>query len=300
LKEIVNCYSLIADRYRNGKWLSNFSFISAFLMLAACNKSTDQIPSYIRVQNYTFRDSTGQGSTSSKVTHIWVNVGNDDRGAYQIPVSVPVLKSGSQTVYLQAGVKENGIAANILPYPFYTTYKVQTNLVPGQLDTINPAFKYLSYTNVEWGVGNFEGSSAVLNTTAINTAKTHLTKNKDSVFEGNQSYEVDMSPGHDTFDIQSNYTFNPTKTGTPDWMEMDYKTDVPMDIGLIILNGTTNPREFVSGVNPIDHWNKVYINFGPTLQYWYPTTAFKVYFNAINSNGGAGHILIDNLKILHF
>ncbi len=304
-QSLVKCLAVCCiTKIQNSKFkIQNLFYPLLFtvysLLFASCNPPED-IPSYIRVQSYTFKDSTGQGSSSSKVTHIWVNVENDDRGAYQIPVSVPVLTKGWHTVSLQAAVKENGISANILPYPFYTVSKKLTNLVPGQLDTIIPAFKYLSNTLIEWGSGNFEGSSAVLNTTAINSAYTHTTKNKDSVFEGTASYEVDMSTGHDTFDIQSNYTFNPTAKGTPVWMEMDYKTDVPMDIGLIILNGSTNPRDLVCGVNPIGHWNKIYVNLGPTLQYYYPTTIFKIYFQAINTNGGTAHILLDNLKILHF
>jgi hypothetical protein len=301
-------WSVVTGLASNFKFqISNFflpltSFLLLLTFLNSC-KTNDQIPSYIRVQSYSFSDSLGQGTSSSKVTHIWVDVSTENRGAYQIPVSVPVLQQGLKTVSLQAGVKENGISANILPYPFYTTYKVQSTLKPGELDTINPKFQYLSNTIFAWTPGDFEGTGVVLETTNINSASTHLTTVKDSVFEGKQSYEVDFSPGHDTFDIQSRYTFNPTKLGTPVWLEMNYKTNVPMDVGVIVsISGSGTPtRELVGGINPINHWNKIYFNLSPTLQYWYQSgTAFKIYFYSQNTNGGTAHILLDNLKLLYF
>jgi hypothetical protein len=314
LKRIVIRYSLFVIRFARQYFIARVLTPSHYRIIICCSllaigslfinscsliAPPEEIPAYIRVQSYTFTDSVGQGTTSSKVTDVWVNVENDNRGAYQIPVSVPVLQKGLKTVYLSAGVKENGVSANRLPYPFYQTYKVQTTLVPGQLDTIHPVFKYVSNVKISWGRGDFEGTNAVLNTTAINTAFTSITNIKDSVFEGNGSYEVDFSPGHDTFDIQSDPVFNATKLGGPVWLEMNYKTDDSMDVGAIILNNTTNPHEFVSGVTPTRKWNKIYINLTPTLQYWYPTTAFKIYFHAVNRNGGKAHLFLDNLKLLY-
>jgi len=242
----------------------------------------------------------GQGTTSSNITDVSVDDNSDYRGIYQIPVSVPILQTGATTISLQAFVEEDGIASNLLPYPFYTEYVVKNvNLRPEKLDTINPVFYYNSgITKFAWPTGDFESSDKVLVTNSQNTANAYITSVKDSVFEGLRCYEVDMTAGQ-IFYAYSYIPFAPPASDVV-WLEMNYKTDVPMDVGALFTDptGANAPTsEFISGVNPTSTWKKVYINIGPELQYFNQYSIFQIYFQA-NASGNA-HILIDNLKLLY-
>ncbi len=277
------------------------------LCLSSCSliSPPESIPSYIRVQSYMVSDTPtkGQGTASSNITDVWVDDNSDYRGIYQIPVSVPILKTGPTTISLQAVVQENGIVSNLLPYPFYTTYTKNVNLQASKLDTINPVFYYNSgITKFAWQEGDFESITNPLTTppAPINTASAYIST-KDSAFEGKHAYEVDLSTGHDSFYAHSSITFAPPSSYVV-WLEMNYKTDVPMDVGFISLSQsggstTTGSQEFVSGVNPTSTWKKVYINIGSPLQYYNQNPYFQIYFQA-NASGNA-HIFIDNLKLLY-
>jgi hypothetical protein len=271
------------------------------LILSSCSliQPPLTVPSYIRVQSCLVSDTPSrQGTASNHITDIWVDDNSDFRGIYQIPASVPILQTGPTNISLQAMVEENGISSNLLPYPFYTTYLAKNvNLQPGKLDTINPVFYYSAFTNFKW-IEGFEGINP-LKTTTQNTAKTFITNIKDSVFEGQGSYEVDMTAG------QTFYAGTPTPFYPPTsyvvWLEMNYKTDVPMDVGLNFIDPTGNnplQPEFVSGVNPTSKWKKVYIDLGPELQFFNQYPVFQIYFQA-NASANA-HIFIDNLKLLYF
>jgi len=272
------------------------------LVLSSCSliQPPTTIPSYIRVQSCTVTATPSQGTASSNVTDVWVDDNSNYIGIFQIPVSVPILQTGPNTISLQAVVEEDGIASELLPYPFYTTYTKNVNLQPGKLDTINPVFGYTSITNFGWTAGDFESSDNVLKTKAPNTANTLITNIKDSVFGGLRSFEVDLSAGHDTFNALSFFPFTAPASYVV-WLEMNYKTDVPMDIGVNMIDPagalTSPPAEFVSGVNPTSKWKKVYINLGPALQYYNQYQDFYIYFYAQAS--GNAHIFIDNLKLLY-
>jgi len=289
-----------------------FSILTSyFSLLTSCSliQPPEDIPSYIRVQSYTFKDSLNQGTNSSRVTDIEVTAGSDYRGFYQIPVSVPILAKGNQTITIEACVFEDGLSSSILPYPFYTPFVTTVNLVPGKLDTIKPVFKYKPNIQFLWGQGDFEGPDNALKSFGNNTSLIGKTSDKASVFEGSYSFEADLSNGRDTFEAISNFKpfVDPAEPPLPVvWLEMNYKTDVAMDIGIIPLTHVSSPGEqFISGVNPTTTWKKVYVNISPTLKYWYGqnqpnTTEYYIYFYAVNTNGGTAHIFIDNLKLLSF
>ena len=286
----------------NALGLTPNAFFVFALVLSSCSlvQPPLSVPSYVRVQSYTVKDSAGQGTTSSNITDVWVDDNADYRGIYQIPVSVPILQTGPTDISLQAVVEENGISSNLLPYPFYTTYTAKNvNLQPGKLDTINPVFYYSGKTIFEWPTGDFETNNP-METTSENTADAHVTAIKDYVFGGNRCYEVDMTAGQ-TFYAASKASppFAPPASYVV-WLEMNYNSDVPMDVGVNFIDPTGNnplKPEFISGVNPTSKWKKVYINIGPELQFFNQYSYFQIYFQAKASANA--HIFIDNLKLLY-
>src|SRR3989337_3990814 len=89
----------------------------------ACNKE-EPIPSYIHIDainlstNYTI-----EGSSSNKILNAWIYIDDQSVGAFELPCTVPVLAVGSHEIKIQAGIKENGIDATRIYYPFYEIVK---------------------------------------------------------------------------------------------------------------------------------------------------------------------------------
>src|SRR5437867_4161603 len=107
---------------QNFKYLNILCFMFYVLYFSGCKPSykDEEIPSYIRVDKVYLRtDYTNEGDSFHNITDVWLDESGQVLGAYQIPVSIPVLDAGKKQVAFNAGVKENGTAATRNIYPFY-------------------------------------------------------------------------------------------------------------------------------------------------------------------------------------
>jgi hypothetical protein len=106
---------------------------------------------------------------------------------------------------------------------------------------------------------------------------------------------VDAS--HTIFECQTKNTYQLPR-GTAVWVELNYKTEVPIEVGLLSYGAAGNTKLFSAGINPSAQWNKIYLNLTSSVSYEPNTQVFKIYIAAFNKDAG-GKILIDNLKLLY-
>jgi hypothetical protein len=275
-------------------------FLFLLPLLPACKAfdKTENYPSYIRVQSYNFTaDTINQGSKSNKITDVWLTVNNKSIGAFETPVNIPVLEEGKQTVVMQAGVKENGISTTRAPYPFYEPYTITADLQKLKIDTITPSYKYASYTKFGL-IENFEGVTSGFQTESKNTAFFRITDDKDSAFEGNGALEIELNDSHNIFVCTSKSTFDVRQK--PDiWMEMNYRTDVHFDVGLLSIGAGDVVQIPILTFNPHQEWNKIYLDLTDFIATDQLDRVYKIYFDVEPQNYSAGKIFIDNVKLLY-
>ena len=106
------------------------------------------------------------------------------QGIYPLPTTFPVLKEGNQNISIKAGIKNNGISATRVNYPFYDFYTENIILKKDSTTIINPAVSY--FENTSFYIIDFEnGSSTFIRT---ENSDTSFLVNNDttigSVFEG--------------------------------------------------------------------------------------------------------------------
>ncbi len=257
----------------------------------------EDIPAYIHIKNYNFTtNSVREGTAANRFTDAWVYAGNTFLGGFEIPTTIPSLVKGNKKLIISPGVKENGISLNRVPYPFIEAFTPEVNLHEAKVDTIKPDWKYLPETRFPW-LENFEGTSVSLQLSNNSTTGFRILNSNDSAFEGSGALMATVDQQHVLFECQTKNTYQLPR-GKPVWVEMHYKTQVPLEIGVYSIGAGGNTKLFTAGVNPSAEWNKVYFNLTSTISYEGTTQVFRIYMAAFNQGNG-GTILIDNLKLLY-
>ena len=284
--------------------------ISALAALISCQKASEiDIPSYISIDSISLTVTGDQGTASNKIVDAWVYTDNDLEGAFELPAKFPVLKSGTSQITILPGIKLNGMAETRVAYPFFNPIKVPVTLtheIETKID--NKTTTYNSKTVFAW-LEDFEDPNISIDTTSRSEVK--LTRVGDPALsalvpgEGNNwaakaviknDSAIFECISHDAFVFP---TYNSDLESSV-FLELNYKTNCAFTVGLFIYGAQTIQKPVVV-VNPSVTWNKIYINFTPTVLQNTDATKFKVYISARkDSNGPDAEILIDNIKLLHF
>jgi hypothetical protein len=296
-----------------------FKFTSWFLWLTmtalasvviSCQKTSElDIPSYITIDSISLHVSGDQGTASSKIVDAWVYTNNDLEGAFELPASFPVLKSGHTIIRIQPGIKLNGIAETRAPYPFFDTISIPVTLTKeNKVELGHLTAQYKPSTVFAWDE-DFETSSISLDTTSRSSVKLYRVGDPSlsSTFPGEINHYVgkaEITNDSVIFECVSHDSFVFSKTLPEEkdyvFLELNYKTNTPLTVGLFIY-GTQIVQQGVVVINPSTNWNKIYVNLTPTVLLNMDATKFKVYFAAMKTTGADNaEIFIDNIKLLHF
>jgi hypothetical protein len=285
----------------------SFSFISVLIIFcSSCNliNKKEQIPSYIRIDSIkvSTHDNPEYGSNSSKITDAWVYVDDQVVGAFELPAKVPILKTGIHTVKIFPGIKVNGIAATRAIYPFYQPYTTSMNLIAGinNAITVNPTLTYYSTTVFQWEESFESAGISIKNTVFSDTTINKTSAHDPLVYEGAYSGVIYLDASHSFFqgtEIDSCYLPNGE---SPVFLEMNYKTNESINVGLYGINGSEVEKLDILTINKSDTWNKIYVNLNNAINRTSINAQFyKVFFEVTKTDDVAEPvILMDNIKLL--
>lgn len=249
-------------------------------------------------------DEILQGSADEKITEVWVTVEDQFLGVYQLPATVPVLLAGEVDVFLEAGIKDNGIGSTPEIYPFYEPYQVQVNLLPEETVSISPTTSYTSNTRFAF-IEDFESGSTIFQDTLLGNVG--MNANSTDPFEGNFSGKIQLSTDNPIVELATIQTYSELTDRSPMvYLEVNYRSDIPVIFGLV---GSTGPGEqnaaFDPGFNPKATWNKIYFNLSGLLA----TSPFDRHQLGLRAfipteNGqltlNNATVCLDNIKLVHF
>ena len=292
---------------------NKYFFFLITISLVAC-KSFDKeepIPAYVFIPKIELqvRSDGLQGSDAHDIKDAWIFANGQMIGVFELPCLVPVLKSDSTKITVFAGVKVNGAINNRKFYPFYEIYEQMVYLKPTKIDTIKPIVKYKETVKFPW-IEDFEDLAISLEKTGVTrTVDTiKITSLADEVFEfgkmGNlHSAKVDYRGKRGTFENSSIGIFDLPRLTTDIYLEVNYKSDVPIQFGLYPTSGSAldvGIPIYLSYPNPKE-WKKAYIRLSDDVNSNVNAgKKFRILFNAVNSKDSAASLLIDNIKLLHF
>lgn len=295
-------------------YLITFLFVSLFTA-SGCYKfdGNQTIPAYINIQGINITTSyLEEGTNSSDITDAWVYVDDVLLGVYEfsesdtLGASFPVLAEGKHKLEIRPGVKINGISSTRVPYPFYKPIIIsEFDFIPGtihKLGELNTTY----YTGLKFiWMEDFEQPEISIEETSWSDTimiRTNPVNNPDAFITPNSRYSgiINLTTEKEQYAGTSYNSFEVQTAGTIIVLEMNFKTNNYLSVGLLIRDAyEVIPIDLVI-LNHSDEWKKIYINLGANLSLHPQAIDYKIIFKAGIENGSTeAKVFIDNIKIVY-
>lgn len=280
--------------------------LAMVFLLSGCDGEDEPIPAFVEILPFEVTsDYASEGSASAKITDAWLWVGTEFRGAYELPATVPILSTGNQLVTVFPGIKVNGFASRPEINNFYERYETTLDLPAGEITTVQPTTTYKDVTEFAY-IENFDGPHG-LDEDEDGNPNTAITTNSSEAFEI-ASGVIRLDVDNNVFEASTGIRFDdiPTNFSTV-YLELDYKNDVQVAIGLIgHQQGLPEAKQFIFVLNTRPDWNKIYIDLTDELaasrlsEYQIVISAVLPEDRSGNIVQDEGNVYLDNLKLVHF
>ncbi len=286
-----------------------FILLAAVWVLSSCYKfEGDQtIPSYLNIDSVSLRTYyPEQGTNSHAIKDVWVYVNDVLLGAYELPATLPALWNGEQKLVIKPGIKINGISSTRAPYPFYKPITYDDFLfIPDSVISISaPNTEYFANLNFMW-MEDFEHPGLTLTETSASDTiivRTQPENNPEAFLSEESRYSgvIHLTEDARIFSASSINSFPIPKQGSPTLLEVNFKTDNYINVGVIIQESGNYIKIPLVILNHSEDWNKIYINFGPNLSLHPQAIDFRVFFEtALENNISSADIYLDNIKLIN-
>lgn len=275
------------------------------LCLTACKKG-DKVPAYLDLSAFSVTTvPLSEGSDRSNIPHAWSYVNDSPLGVWESLARVPVLRSGTVQMKFIAGVERNGVGSDLVQYPFYRTWVGSVDLTPGAHTPVQPVFQY--QPDLSFWIADFE-DPAIPFTFDVESDTVML--QWDSAL-----HPDDVEPGEGdaaAFFLDTDHprikgicfeTADMEGTGTT-WLEMDYRTDHRMIVGLYYrVNGLVVDEPFLfvaptaqsGGGMP---WKKIYIDLSPFTNNLLASDRKFYIAGELGTGETSASFWIDNVKLV--
>lgn len=277
-----------------------YSLILA-IALSACNwiNPSEEIPSYVRIDSISFSATGTQGTASQSIVDAWVYIDGENAGVYELPCTFPVLKTGNCRIQVFPGIKLDGISATRAIYPFMKSWEGNFDLLENSITIISPAVTYAG--NLEFEViEDFESGGITFSETVYSDTILMRSSDPGEVFEGGYSGKIVVDTDHPLADVKSNDAFLLPQGGAYNFLELNFKTDVAVGVGVIANDGTQSVYHPVVGLNPTTTWKKIYINLSPVVSRETSSYSFYVFFRInLPDDMSVATFSVDNIKLIH-
>lgn len=284
--------------------------------ISSCDNDPAIVPAYLHIDEVRVdADYNTFGTSSSKITCVWVNVDGTYQGVYELPATIPLPFEGTHRVEIEPGINLNGIQSLRNIYDFYESYEEELNLTPNgdvwfnasadSVPTITYAgLNHHTITVVEdfenVGTGFERADRADTGFTKINDPS--LIFPATGLNETNNNSGMVVMPGRDfLFEAVSvnEYTDLP-KGGANVYLEMNYKTTSVVTLGVYRrIPGQVDQVPVVS-LFPSPEWNKIYMNLVTEVSAIPNAEGFRLFVGSLNTEGAeVDSLFFDNLKLVY-
>ncbi|MEI6764914.1 MAG: hypothetical protein WCM76_04685 [Bacteroidota bacterium] len=283
------------------KYIKYFFPLLLLLFLTSCDviNPDEPIPAYIQIDKIDVSTNpVSEGSASSKITDAWVYVDGNLIGIFELPAKFPVLKEGEHDLIIKPGIKVNGISNTRAYYPFYKQYEATVTFVKGEVMSIHPVVTY--YPDMVNWVEDFEGGGQTIETTSTDDTAMIKCSDPTQVFEGSYSGMVHLTASKPHFFGITMDEYVLPATGAPVFLEMNYKTNCKIYVGMYAYYQGNTTRIETIRLNEMPEWNKIYINLTETLQQQPNASGWKVYLDMYRPDSIDSPVAyFDNLKLVY-
>lgn len=258
------------------------------LIFTACDIPSQNTASFSYIQ---INQMELVGETSN-FSDAWIFINGQSNAVYELPRRIPFVSNEPVTVSIQAGIRENGIKSAPRVYPFVNNYEINLDLEDGEEVLVDPVFNYLDNIRIRFDsefndLDDFGFDEDGVDSIAIELAEGGVGLIR---LEGGEVLEEATSLVFNEF----------PKNGSPVYLEIEYRGNLDLDVGLIGISGSDIFKDYFVSLRSDAEWNKAYINF-TDLIIASNLNGYQILLGADNSdNTDVALIYIDNIKLLHF
>ncbi len=287
------------------KFMSNLTKITVIILLfgiGSCGlfDSADEAPMFIELSSVSVNADEIEGSSGHAIKEIWVAADGQNIGVFEPGTKVPVLDTDETTnMVFFAGIHRNEIRSDHTMYPFYDQISLFYDYSPGGIIEVDLEFNYKENLTFQF-IEDFETTNQIFTQEVDGDDSTKLVITNDDTFEGFGSgyAKLDTMNPEIEFATTVNFTDVPTN-GTPVYLEMDYKTEVPLNVGLRATVGVNEANSYWLALLPNEEWEKVYIDLSELL-IQSQLEEYRILMGANVGDMEEAEFFIDNVKFIHF
>lgn len=280
---------------------------TSFLFTGCYKFDGDQtVPAYLDIDTVGIKTVySEQGDNTSNITDVWVYTNDNLVGVFELPALLPVLQKGPNKLVIYPGIKLNGISSTRVPYPFYQpiAYNNFEFVEDSVHDLSSLITEYYSSLVFAW-MEDFEDPASSLDETSLSDTVIIRTEpgNPNTWISKNSEHSgaIYLTEERPIYSALSHNSYQLPKQGSPVVLEIDYKTDNYLSVGLLIQESGSLIKIPLVIINHSDVWNKIYINLGPNLSLHPNADSYKVLIEGgLEIEKSSAEIYLDNIKLIH-
>ncbi len=284
-----------------------------FIFVTSCKNREAKIPAYITINEYGLETNySSQGTASSKITTVWVEANNADLGAFELPVTFPIIANGSTELKIYPGINLNGVTSLRNQYEFFKPFEKTMDIYPGDEITLTSSgnnkliTKYQTTTQIV-KLEDFEGAGINFEKTTKSDTTLDVTSEPNEIFPttglnetNTKSGKVVIPKGNSLVEFESLQSFVLPQFGANVYLEVNYKCEVSVTFGVFANEPGRRIQAPVVTVVPTDEWKKIYINLVTEVSAYPSANNFDIFFGAVNSDVNTEKTFyVDNLKLVY-
>jgi hypothetical protein len=283
------------------------ALLAALIFLSGCDRETEPIPSYIRIDSVSVKTLAGQGNPIHEISALNVYIDEQFIGVYEIPCTLPVLFTGKHKLSIIPSVRINGVVNQHVVHRLLKRADTTIDLMEGKITAAgNIILQYKDNIEFPW-VEDFEdGNSELVRLYSAKGDTSYITTEAFSLngrYEGNtrcMKVVIAAADTAKTVDMASfKYFGNLPFMGTDIMLEFDIKTPVPVQVAMIRKNSSGKLYlPYVYLFETGGKWKRFYINLIYELYNQPADTEIQLLISPIKTEEIKTEqiILIDNIR----
>jgi len=279
--------------------------IALVLLLFSCGKDVEA-PAYLEVKGFTLEAAVNPTNNHGELTHnfsdAWVYIDGDLLGVFELPCRLPLNDEGYKKITVIPGIRNNGISATKMRYPFVEQHIEYTTLVRNETVIIEPKTRY--YADLFFWIEDFEDAAVKIDNSIYSKATLEKGNDPEILQYGNYYGLVKLNATSDSiWDAVTSELWNIPK-GRPVYVEIDYYNTNSVLTGLKAVGPqgfNANPFILLNAQKPNEIvWKKIYIDFREIVGYSVNFNQFQLMLTAVLSETTEDRfVCLDNIKLIY-
>ena len=283
-------------------------FFLLVLSFSSCEKKSNQTPSFLRIDSINVDVPVSQGNNIHEISALQVYANGDFIGLFELPLNIPILKTGKIKFQFIPYVKLNGSKNQWAPHRCFTSKDTLLELIQLKTASITPTFFFKDNVIVRFEE-DFNDGNSKMKAVILNKGDSIFVEsrsfNLNGRFESNTPVFVARFNDQDTANYMDFGTFesfpNMPTDGKSVQFDFDIKSDLPVQLSIVrtVSGGISEVVPYLYINSTEGKWKRFYVDLVHELSGQLGTVSIQLLFSANKPAGKLVNreICLDNLRL---